>query len=567
MPAVPALAAAALATVGACLGALALPAAEPVVPGRLAFASERAHGTDLDVWIAWGDGSAPRKLTALRTDEFSPSWSPDGARIAYRVNPPRSDVGDIWVMDADGSGKRNLTRTPRTAEWSPAWSPDGTAIAYFSNAAGGDVWVMRPDGTARRNLTGGASSLSEYPTWSPDGTRIAFNDHRTGNFEIFAMNADGSRQVNLTNDPASDEWPSWSPDGSRIAFRSMRDGNAEIYTVSPDGSGQVNVTRSRGYEDFPAWTPDGRIGFVCDEGLCVVNADGTERRSLGVEGGFPAWTPTAAGPARPAGELSPSEAIAGLIDAWEGRPLVAWAEEHGSVPEHTFLRTLVRDPSFAEAVDDIVVEFGNARHQQLVDRYVAGAKVSLGEVQKAWLQTSQGRVWSQPVYGQFFSTVRAVNRALPAAKRLRIVLGDPPYDAERARRSRAYHERVIGQRGAHYAGVVERQALAKGRRALVIAGAFHLLRRPGRDHETGMLEARHPGSVFVVLPFIGFSGYTDRWAEAARRLAAAAPGPWLAPLAGTWLGELPASAFFVEGGWSEGSIAGRADALLRLGAS
>jgi len=57
-------------------------------------------------------------------------------------------------MRANGTGKRNLTRTPRVAEWSPAFSPDGTRIAYYSNAVGvGDVWTMRPNGTARRNVT------------------------------------------------------------------------------------------------------------------------------------------------------------------------------------------------------------------------------------------------------------------------------------------------------------------------------------------------------------------------------------------------------------------------------
>src|SRR5215218_5275068 len=161
------------------------------VPGRLAFASGRAHG-DFDIYVAGGDGARPVRVTSQRRDEFSPSWSPDGARIAVRVNPLRGDAGDIWVMNADGSGKRNLTRTPGNAEWSPSWSPDGALIAYFSAEDGaGDVWVMHPDGSARRNLTRGVTTLNEYPTWSPDGSRIAFNAH-PGNFEIYAMNADGS---------------------------------------------------------------------------------------------------------------------------------------------------------------------------------------------------------------------------------------------------------------------------------------------------------------------------------------------------------------------------------------
>ena len=502
------------------------------ISGRLAFAAA-GPGGDLDLWVARADGTAPRRVTALRTDEFSPSWSPDGSRIAYRVNPPRSDRGDLWVMDADGAAKRNLTRSPGTAEWSPAWSPAGDRIAYFSSVEGGDVWTMRPDGTDRRNLTRGSSFLSEYPTWSPDGARIAFNDHRDGNFEIYAMAADGSGQTNLTNNRASDEWPSWSPDGSKIAFRSQRDGNGEIYVMNADGSEPVNVTRTPSHEDFPAWTPDGRLGFVCqDGGLCVANADGSGRVALNVEAGFPAWTRTDASSPRPAGELVPTEAVAGIIEAFERHPLVAVSEEHGNAPLHVFLRSLVRDPSFPEVVDDVVGEFGNARDQRLVDRYLLEGKATLAATRRAWLQTSQGRVWWQPMYEQFFTTVRAVNRSLPRAKRIRVVLGDPPFDPARAR-SGDYYERIIGQRATHYIAAVERHVLAKDRHALLIAGGGHLLR--GHENEAQVLERRHPGSTFVILPHFGFDGPTDPAIELERRLAAAGQAPWLAPLAGTWL--------------------------------
>ena len=145
----------------------------------------------------------PRRLAATKLDDFSPAWSPDGRSIAYRVNPRRSDVGDIWVMRADGRTKRNLTKTPQIAEWSPVWSPDGRRIAYFSGV-GLDVWVMRPDGTGRRNLTR-RGGLDEYPSWSPDGRRLAFGSHRDGQFEIYAMQADGSRQVNLTRNAAPEQ--------------------------------------------------------------------------------------------------------------------------------------------------------------------------------------------------------------------------------------------------------------------------------------------------------------------------------------------------------------------------
>ena len=123
------------------LGVASGAAANPNALPALAYASDGGGGS-LDVYVLPSGAAEPRRLTTTTLDEFSPSWSPGGRSVAYRVNPRRSDVGDIWVMRADGRGKRNLTRSPRVAEWSPSWSPDGRRIAYYSSL-GMDVWVMR----------------------------------------------------------------------------------------------------------------------------------------------------------------------------------------------------------------------------------------------------------------------------------------------------------------------------------------------------------------------------------------------------------------------------------------
>jgi Tol biopolymer transport system component len=255
-------------------------------PAVLAYASD--PGGNLDVYVVGiGDGASPRQLTSSPRDEFSPSWSPDGRRIAFRVNPPRGDEGDIWTMRGDGTHKRNLTRSPRVADWSPAWSPDGRYIAYFSMAAhGADIWVMSADGSHKKRITQDGA-LNEYPTWSPDGRHMAFNSHRDGQFEIYRSNSSGKRQRNLTRHAGKDQWPAWSRDETSIAFVSERDGSEDVFVMRADGSSVRNLTRTTTLEEsHPAWMPDGRISFARhgETGpieLWSANADGSEARRLG----------------------------------------------------------------------------------------------------------------------------------------------------------------------------------------------------------------------------------------------------------------------------------------------
>jgi TolB protein len=160
---------------------------------RLAYATESPSRRGLDVYVAAVPDGKPRRIAGIDgRDDFSPAWSPNGKLIAYRLNPVRGDESDIMVVPATGGTPRNLTRSPGIADWSPAWSPDGRSIAFFSMRAGGrDIWLMRADGSGRRRLTRDGS-LNEYPAWSPDGRTIAFQSTRQGEFEIYAMSRCGT---------------------------------------------------------------------------------------------------------------------------------------------------------------------------------------------------------------------------------------------------------------------------------------------------------------------------------------------------------------------------------------
>jgi Tol biopolymer transport system component len=211
---------------------------------RIAFMSDRDR--DFDIYVVNLDGSGQRNLTRKPGFDKDPVWSPDGRKIAFvssidERHPYRRQ--EIYVVNADGSGQRLLARGH-----APAWSPDGRKIAFRSDRDGnGEIYVMNADGTGQRRLTRDPDS-DGGPVWSPDGRKILFvrAEFRRGNSEIYVMNADGSGQRNLSRNPASDGEPSWSHDGRRIAFVSKRDGNGEVYVMNADGSAQRNLTRLRG---------------------------------------------------------------------------------------------------------------------------------------------------------------------------------------------------------------------------------------------------------------------------------------------------------------------------------
>src|SRR5947207_123096 len=128
---------------------------------------------------------------------------------------------------------------------------------------------------------------------SPPSTKIAFWSSRDGNAEIYVMNEDGSGQTRLTNNPAADYGPSWSPDGRQIAFASDQYAEVQIVVMNADGSDAVRLTQQNPPSFEPSWSPDGqRIAFgFTNDGIDLINVDGTGQTPLGVIGGNPTWSP------------------------------------------------------------------------------------------------------------------------------------------------------------------------------------------------------------------------------------------------------------------------------------
>src|SRR5919107_155485 len=217
-------------------------AAFPGENGKIAFT--RDSGSDAHIFTINPDGSELTKIYTTPRHDGSPAWSADGQKLAF--DGLRNGNWDIYTIYADGSGSKRLT-AHRGFTSDPAWSPNGKKIA-FSN---GNIYKMNSaDGTNKRNLTKTSKIYENEPNWSPDGKKIAFSTQNpnTGDLNVHTMNADGTNQKKRTGRAGG--WaPAWSPDGTKIAF--LR--GYHIYKMNPNGTGIRKLTSQ--YSDVPDWQP------------------------------------------------------------------------------------------------------------------------------------------------------------------------------------------------------------------------------------------------------------------------------------------------------------------------
>jgi Tol biopolymer transport system component len=335
----PAAGLAALALVLAAAGSThAAPTATPK-NGRIVFQRLDPKLGQTRLYTVDASGRDLRPLTTpSRADggDSQADWSADGRKLVFRRFVDSGLAGervDLYVVNADGTGLRNLTRVSctglcRTNE-EPAWAPNGKRIAFVRTigplpANGGPppivgIFLMNADGTHVQQVSQrrpNSGTEDHAPAWSPDGRRIAFMRANNtakppGASVVYVMNADGTHAGVLRT--MSHRWPgagapAWSPDGTRILYSTScwfgdcgqpRTG-AQLFTIRSDGSGFHQVTRLSGNVGPGRWSPDGkqivfarnaRVGPTGD--VYTINANGTGLRRLtrvpDLDAGNPDW--------------------------------------------------------------------------------------------------------------------------------------------------------------------------------------------------------------------------------------------------------------------------------------
>lgn len=176
-------------------------------------------------------------------------------RIAYVLK--RDNLFELQIADADGQNAQTALRS-REPIISPSWSPDGTRLAYVSFESRKPVVYVHSILSGQRIPVANFKGNNSAPTWSPDGNRLAVVLTRDGLSQIYLMNADGSGLRRLTQSPGIDTEPVFTPDGRSLLFTSDRGGSPQIYRLSIEGGQVERVTFKGNYNISPQLSPDGK---------------------------------------------------------------------------------------------------------------------------------------------------------------------------------------------------------------------------------------------------------------------------------------------------------------------
>jgi TolB protein len=260
---------------------------------RIAYVAENRRANDYRLEVADADGEDVH--VAVRSNEaiISPSWSPDGTKVAYVSFEQRKPV--VYVQDLI-SGQRRVVANQKGNNSAPAWSPDGSILAIALSKDGNtEIYSVNADGSGLRRLTN-STAIDSEPQFSADGQTIYFMSDRSGGPQIYKMSASGGNAARVTFNGPYNISPRISSDGKTLAYISQRNGVFSLY-VTDLASGQELRLADNATE--PSFSPNGKyIMYATNSGgqrtLAVVSVDGRVKQRLTTQAGNirePNWGP------------------------------------------------------------------------------------------------------------------------------------------------------------------------------------------------------------------------------------------------------------------------------------
>jgi len=230
--------------------------------GTIVFSSSETDSVG-DIFIMNPDGSGKQNISNdPGMHSMEPFISYDGTQITWYGGVAHQ--AQIYVSDINGDNIHTITSDGYN-NVSPAFSPDDQEIAFIRYFANCSLYVMPSTGGSAQHLaTGGLG----FPHWSPSGDKITYTDWDSGwTADIYVINADGTNNTLIAASPGYKNLRSmWSPDGSKIAYMSDKDGTGDVWIMDPDGNNEYNLFTGTDWlsyhEDALSWSPDGQYMVV-----------------------------------------------------------------------------------------------------------------------------------------------------------------------------------------------------------------------------------------------------------------------------------------------------------------